>query len=106
MYSTLQIPNAHYEIKNTQNEHIIAHFKHFFTCYYSKNVWLTENLNEIKITHYEKIFSQIKQKISHFEKGLGNMLTKKTFFCLTEITIIFTEIHPIKTKPKNNYQNI
>ena len=28
------------------------------------------------------------------------------FFYLTEITIIFTEIDLIKTKPKNNYQNI
>ena len=28
------------------------------------------------------------------------------FFCLTEITIIFTEIHRINTKPKNNNQNI
>ena len=57
--------------KNTQNEHIIAHFEYFFTCHYSKTVWLAENLNEIKITHYEKIFSHIKQKFSHFEKGLG-----------------------------------
>ena len=33
------------------------------------------------------------------------MLTKKTFFCFTEINIIFSDIHRIKTKPKNNYQN-
>ena len=57
--------------KNTQNEHIIAHFVYFFTCHYSKTVWLAENLNERKITHYEKIFSHIKQKFSHFEKELG-----------------------------------
>ena len=57
--------------KKTQNEHIIDHFECFFTCHYSKTVWLAENLNEIKITHYEKIFSHIKQKFSHFEKGLG-----------------------------------
>ena len=44
----------------------------------------------------------LSSKISHFEKGWEN----KTFFCLTEITIIFTEIHRIKTKPKNNYENI
>ena len=92
--------------KNTQNEHIIAHFEYFFTCHYSKTVWLAENLNKIKITHYEKIFSHIKQKIYHFEKGLGNMVTKKIFFCFTEINIIFTETHRIKNKPKNNYQNI
>ena len=104
--NSLQISDSRYEKKNTQNEHIIAHFEYFFTCHYSKTVWLAENLNEIKITHYEKIFSHIKQKFSHFEKGLGNVLTKKTFFCLTEINIIFTEIHRIKTKPKNNYQNI
>ena len=48
-----------------------AHFEYFFTCHYSKTVWLAENLNEIKITHYEKIFSHIKQKFSHFEKELG-----------------------------------
>ena len=36
----------------------------------SKTVWFAENLNEIKITHYENIFSNIKQKFSHFEKGL------------------------------------
>ena len=92
--------------KQTQNEYTIAHFEHFFTCHYSKTVWLAENLNEIKITHYEKIFSHIKQKFSQFEKGLGNVLRKKTFFCLTEINIILTEIQHIKTKPKNNYQNI
>ena len=67
----MRIPDSHYEKKNTQNEHIIAHFEYFFTCHYSKTVWLAENLNEIKITHYEKIFSHIKQKFSHFEKGLG-----------------------------------
>ena len=91
--------------ENTQNEHAIAHFECFFTCHYSKTVWLAENLNERKITHYEKIFSHIKQKFSHFEKGLGNVL-KENIFCLTEIIIILTEIHRIKTKPKNNHQNI
>ena len=85
----LQIPDSHYEKKNTQNEHIIAHFEYFFTCHYSKTVWLAENLIEIKITHYEKIFSHVKQKFSHFEKGLRNVLTKKHFFCIIEITIIF-----------------
>ena len=45
--------------KKTQNEHIIVHFEYCFTCRYSKAVWLAENLNEIKITHYEKIFSHI-----------------------------------------------
>ena len=60
-----------WEKQNTQNEHIIAHIEYFLTCHYSKAVWLAENLNEIKITHYEKIFSHIKQKFSHFEKGLG-----------------------------------
>ena len=78
--ATLEIPDSRYETKNTQNEHIIAHFEYFFTCYYSKTVWLAENLKEIKITHYEKIFSHIKQKFSHFKKGLGNVLTEKTFF--------------------------
>ena len=65
--------------KNTQNKHIMAHFEYFFTCHYSKTVWLAENLNEIKITHYEKIFSHIKQKFSHFEKGLGNVLKENIF---------------------------
>ena len=76
----LQIPDSHCEKKNTQNEHII--------------------------THYEKIFSHVKQKFSHFEKRWETCWQKKKFFCLTEINIIFTEIHRIKTKPKNNYQNI
>ena len=58
-YYALQIPDSRYEKKNTQIEHIIAHFEYFFTCHYSKTVWLTENLNEIKVTHYEKIFSHI-----------------------------------------------
>ena len=53
---TLQIPDSNYEKKNTQNEHIIAHFEHFFTYHYSKTVWLAENLIEIELTHYEKIF--------------------------------------------------
>ena len=37
------------------------------------------------------------RKFSRFEKELRNVLTKKTFFCLTEINIIFTEIHRINT---------
>ena len=98
--STLQIPDSSYEKRNTQNDHIISHFEYFFTCHYSKTVWLAENLNEIKITHHEKIFSHIKQKFSHFEEGMGNVLIKKIFFCLTEIIIIFTETHCIKSKPK------
>ena len=51
--------------------HLCSNFEYFFTCHYSKTVWLVENLKEIKITHYEKIFSHIKQKSSYFEKGLG-----------------------------------
>ena len=58
--------------KKNQNERIIAHceyfFFFFFTCHYGKTVWLVENVNEIKITHYEKIFCHIKQIFSHFEK--------------------------------------
>ena len=81
---------------------IIAHFECFFTCHYSKTVWLAENLNEIKITHYEKIFPHIKQTFSDFEKGLEI----NNIFVVTEITIIFTEIHHIKTKPKSNFENI
>ena len=73
--------------KNSQNKPINAHFEYFFTCHYSKTVWLAENLDQIEITHYEKLFSYIKQRFSHF-------------------LIIFTEIHRIKTKPKNNYQII
>ena len=92
LLKSLQILDSHFEKKNTQNEHIITHFEYIFTCHYCKTVCLAENLNEIKITHYEKVFSHIKQKFSHFEKGLG--------------TIIFTEIHHIKTKPKNNFGNI
>ena len=68
---TLKIPNSHFEKKNAQYEHIIAHFEYFFTCYYSQTVWPAEILNEIKVTHYEKIFLHIKQKFSDFEKGLG-----------------------------------
>ena len=59
---TLQIPDSHFEKKNF--------FEYFFICHYIKTVWLAENLNEIKITHYEKIFSYIKQEFSHFGKGL------------------------------------
>ena len=98
----MQIPDSHFERKNTQNEHIIAHFEYFFTCHYSKTVWLAENLIETKTTYCEKIFSHIKQKFSHYQKGMGI----NNIFCLTEITIIFTEIHHIKTKPKNNFENI
>ena len=76
MHNTLQIPDSHYEEKNTQNEHIIVYFEYFLTYHYSKIVWLAGNLNEIKIDHYEKIFSHV------------------------------TEIHHIKTIPKNNFQNI
>ena len=71
--------------KYTQNEHIIAHFEYFLTCPYSQTVWLSENLNVIKITHDEKIFSHIKQNFSYFEKGLGI----KNVFCVTEITPLF-----------------
>ena len=85
--------------KKTQNEHIIAHFEYFFTCHYSKTVWLAENLNEIKITHYEKIFSHIKQKFSHFEKGLG---IKNIFFVSLRLPLF----SPRYIKPKINFQNI
>ena len=34
--SALQIPDSHFEKKNTQNEYLIAHFGYFFTCHYSK----------------------------------------------------------------------
>ena len=50
---TLQIPDSHYEKKNTQNEQRIAHFEYFFTCHYSKTVWLADNLSEIKIFSYQ-----------------------------------------------------
>ena len=73
-YSIAQIPDYRYEKNNTQNEHIVAHFEYFFTCH--KTVWFAENLSKIKITHYGKILSHIKQKFSHFEKGLR----KQTFF--------------------------
>ena len=56
--------------KNIQNEHIIAHFEYFFAFHYSKTVRLADNLSDIKITHYDKIFSHMKQKFSYFEKGL------------------------------------
>ena len=49
-----------------------------------KNYSLWENLS----SYQTKIFS--------FWERVGN---KRTFFCLTEINIIFTEIHHIKTKP-------
>ena len=74
--SIAQIPDYRYEKNNTQNEHIVAHSEYFFTCH--KTVWLAENLSKIKITHYGKIFSHIKQKFSHFEKGLR----KQTFYPL------------------------
>ena len=107
--NALLIPDSHYEKKNAQNERIIAHFEYFFTCHCSKIVWLTENLKEIKITDDEKIFSHIKQKFSHFEKWLGNMLTKKTFFYLAKIAIIFPWCIALKVNQKlitkiSNYQ--
>ena len=83
--------------KSTQNARIIARLLYFFACHYSKTVWLAGNLNEIKITHYEKIFSHIQQKFPNFKRELG---IKHIFFCLTEITIIFTEIYHIKTNQK------
>ena len=43
--------------RNTQHENIIAHFEYFFACHYNKTVLLAENLNEIKITRFQKIFS-------------------------------------------------
>ena len=65
--NTLQIPDSHFEKKKKTCSFWVIFY---LSRHYSKTVWLTENLNEIKITHYEKIFSHIKQKFSHFEKGL------------------------------------
>ena len=45
---------------------MMTHFEYFFTCHYSKTVWLAENLNEKKIAHYEKIFSHIKETFLSF----------------------------------------
>ena len=67
---TLQLPHSHLEKKKCPKWAQNCLFWVIFTCHYSKAVWLTKNLNEIKFTHYEKIFSHIKQKFSHFEKGL------------------------------------
>ena len=103
LITILQIPDCHFEKKNSQNDPIIFHFEYFFTCHYSKTVLLAENLNEIKITHDEKIFSHIKQNFSYFEKGLG---IKNIFLCHWDYTIISTEMHNIKTKPKDNFQNM
>ena len=64
--TTLQIPDSHYEKKK-------------YLKWARKTAWLAENLNEIKTAHYEKIFSYIKQKFSHFEKGLGNVLKENIF---------------------------
>ena len=91
-----------WEKKNTQNEHLIAHFEYFFTCHYSKTVWLTENLNKIKITHYEEIFSHIKQKCSHFEKGLGI----KTFFFSLRLPLFSLRYITLKLNKKNNFQKL
>ena len=82
--------------KNIQNEHIIAHFEYFFAFHYSKTVWLVENLKEIKITHYEKIFSHIKQKIFHFEEGLGI----KTFFVLLRLPLYSPRYITVKLNQK------
>ena len=95
----LQITDSHYE-KKTQNEHIIAYFEYFFTCHYSKTVWLAENLNEIKITHYEKIFSHIKQKFSHFEKGLGNVLKENLFFVSLRLPLFSPRYIALKLNQK------
>ena len=78
--STLQIPNSHYEKKKKYSKW--AHncsFWVFFSCHYSKTFWLAENLNEIKISHYGKIFSHIKQNFSFWE-SVGN--TKYFFVSL------------------------
>ena len=56
LVTPLQIPDSHFEKKNTQNEHIIAHFEYFFACHYSKILWLAENLNEIKLLIMRKSF--------------------------------------------------
>ena len=66
---TLQIPDSHCEKKNIQNEHIIAHFEYFFTCLYSKTVCLARR--EAQRDKNYSLFSHIRQKFFHFEKGLG-----------------------------------
>ena len=75
----MQIPKPHYETKNTQNDHIIAHFDYFFTCHNSKTIFLTEILKEIKVTLSEKSLTLIKQKLSHFEEGLVSAERKNSF---------------------------
>ena len=88
--------------KNTQNEHIIAHFDYFFTCHYSKNVWLAENLKKIKITHYEKIFSHIKQKFSHFGKGWETCWKENIFFVSLRLPLFSPRYIALKLNQKNH----
>ena len=66
-----------WERKYSKWAHNCSHWVFFFTCHYSKTVWLAENLNEIKITYYEKNLSHIKQKIFSFWERVGN---KQHFF--------------------------
>ena len=80
---TIQIffPNQHSNfltlilIKNNQNEHTIAHFEYFFTCHYSRTVWLAENLNEIKnYSLWENLFSYQAKIFSFWERlGINNI---------------------------------
>ena len=58
--------------KNTQNEHIIAHFEYFFACHYSKTVWLAENLNEIKLLIMRKSFLISSKNFFSFWERVGN----------------------------------
>ena len=90
--------------KKYLNEHIIAHYVYFFTFHYSKTVWLAENLTEKKnYSLWENLYSY-QAKIFSFWERVGKRAERRHFFCLAEINIISTEIHCIKTKPKNNYQ--
>ena len=59
-----------WEKKNSKCVHNCSFWVFFYLSLYSKTVWLAESLSKITFTYYEKIFSNIKKKLSHFQKGL------------------------------------
>ena len=66
--------------KKYSNEHRIAHFEYFFTCHYSKTVWLAENLSEIKIFWYQA------KKVSFWER-VGKRAERKHFFVSLRLSL-------------------
>ena len=86
--------------KNTQNDHIIAHFEYFFTCHYSKTIWLAENLNKIKLLIMRKSFLISSRNVLILRKGWETWCKENIFFVSLRLPLFSPRYVALKLNQK------